>query len=81
MGLCDKFATVRGQILLTEPLPPINKVFHWFYNKNKKDDTYNPLITLMLFLSVAVPVPSLTKRATTKREDSYVNVAGNNIKH
>ena len=27
MGLNDDFAAVRGQILLMEPLPPINKVY------------------------------------------------------
>ena len=27
MGLNESFAQVRGQLLLTNPLPPINKVF------------------------------------------------------
>ncbi|XP_062162062.1 uncharacterized protein LOC133869111 [Alnus glutinosa] len=27
MGLYDSFANIRGQILLNDPLPPINKVF------------------------------------------------------
>jgi hypothetical protein len=27
MGLNESFATVRGQILLMDPMPPINKVF------------------------------------------------------
>jgi len=27
MGLNDSFSNIRGQILLLEPLPPINKVF------------------------------------------------------
>lgn len=27
MGLNDSFSQVRGQILLSDPLPPINKVF------------------------------------------------------
>jgi len=27
MGLNDSFSNIRGQILLIEPLPPINKVF------------------------------------------------------
>jgi hypothetical protein len=27
MGLNDSFSHVRGQILLMDPLPPINKVF------------------------------------------------------
>uniref|UniRef100_A0A2N9FVF7 Integrase catalytic domain-containing protein n=1 Tax=Fagus sylvatica TaxID=28930 RepID=A0A2N9FVF7_FAGSY len=36
MGLDDSFAAVRGQILLMEPLPGINKVFSLVHNHEKQ---------------------------------------------
>ena len=35
MGLIDSFAPIRGQILLMEPLPNINKVFSLIQNDEK----------------------------------------------
>lgn len=36
MGLNDSYATVRAQILLMEPIPPINKVFSLLIHKERQ---------------------------------------------
>lgn len=36
MGLNDSFSAVRAQILLTDPLPPINKVFFLIIQEEKQ---------------------------------------------
>ena len=36
MGLNDSFSQVRGQILLLDPLPAINKVFSLIFEKERQ---------------------------------------------
>jgi hypothetical protein len=36
MGLNDSFSAIRAQILLTNPLPPLNKVFSLIIQEEKQ---------------------------------------------
>jgi hypothetical protein len=38
MGLNDSFSNIRGQILLLEPLPPINKVFSLVLQEERQNE-------------------------------------------
>jgi len=40
MGLNDSFSTIRGQILLFEPLPPINKIFSLVLQEERQKELF-----------------------------------------
>jgi Trp operon repressor len=40
MGLNDSFSTIRGQILLFEPLPPINKIFSLVLQEERQRELF-----------------------------------------
>jgi hypothetical protein len=64
MGLNETFAAVRGQIVLMEPLPGINKVFSLIQNHEKKGARILPLL---------VGFPSVDSTALASRLDNEVN--------
>lgn len=46
MGLNDSFAQVKGQLLLMDPIPPINKVFYLVsQGEHQRNDGMNANIT------------------------------------
>jgi hypothetical protein len=65
MGLNETFAAVRGQILLMEPLPGINKVFSLIQNHEKQKGAG--------ILPLPVGFPSVDSTALASRLDNGVN--------
>ena len=65
MGLNETFAAVRGQILLMEPLPGINKVFFLIQNHEKQKGVG--------ILPLPVGFPSVDSTALPSRLDNGVN--------
>jgi hypothetical protein len=65
MGLNETFAVVRGQILLMEPLPGINKVFFLIQNHKKQKGAR--------ILPLPVGFPSVDSTALASRLDNGVN--------
>jgi hypothetical protein len=70
MGLNDSFSHIRGQILLNDPLLPINKVFSLVIQEDRQKDIYvSPLIheTTALMTKVdAAPLNKLVKQNNRK---------------
>ncbi|XP_059431677.1 uncharacterized protein LOC132165206 [Corylus avellana] len=59
MGLNDSFSTVRAQILLTDPFPPINKVFSLIIQEEKQREiTINSLSHDTSALMTRTPIPN-----------------------
>ncbi|KAF5478995.1 hypothetical protein F2P56_005510, partial [Juglans regia] len=58
MGLNDSFSQVRGQILLIDPLPPMNKVFSLVLQEERQRDIGSPLVP---------HIPSAALSSTTKQ--------------
>ncbi|XP_059436248.1 uncharacterized protein LOC132169195 [Corylus avellana] len=59
MGLNDSFSTVRAQILLTNPLPPINKVFSLIIQEEKQREiTVNSISHDTSALMTRTPIPN-----------------------
>ena len=65
MGLDDSFAAVRGQILLMEPLPGINKVFSLVHNHEKQKGVG--------ILPLPVGLPTVGSTALLSRLDNSMN--------
>uniref|UniRef100_A0A2N9F6B3 Integrase catalytic domain-containing protein n=1 Tax=Fagus sylvatica TaxID=28930 RepID=A0A2N9F6B3_FAGSY len=65
MGLDDSFAAVRGQILLMEPLPGINKVFSLVHNHEKQKGVG--------ILPLPVGLPTVGSTALLTRLDNSMN--------
>uniref|UniRef100_A0A2N9G1L7 Conserved oligomeric Golgi complex subunit 6 n=1 Tax=Fagus sylvatica TaxID=28930 RepID=A0A2N9G1L7_FAGSY len=65
MGLNDSFAAVRGQILLMEPLPGINKVFSLVQNHEKQKGVG--------ILPLPIRLPTLESTTLVSRVDNGVN--------
>jgi hypothetical protein len=54
-GLNENFTVVKSQILLMDPLPPLNKVFLWFFNMSDK-------VVLLLPMSLRFQLMQLALR-------------------
>jgi hypothetical protein len=62
MGLDDSFAHIRGQILLNDPLPPINKVFSLIIQEERqKEISVAPLVHETAALMTKVNVAPMHK--------------------
>jgi hypothetical protein len=49
MGLNDAFSNIRGQILLFEPLPPINKVFSLVLQEERQKELCGGILQSLSF--------------------------------
>ena len=65
MGLNDSFAAVRGQILLMEPLPGINKVFSLVQNHETQKGAG--------ILPLPIGLPTVDNTALISRMNNEVN--------
>ncbi|XP_035541429.1 uncharacterized protein LOC118344547 [Juglans regia] len=53
MGLNDSFSQVRGQILLIDSLPPMNKVFSLILQEERQRDIGSPLVPHIPFAALS----------------------------
>jgi len=72
MGLDDSYSHIRGQILLNDPLPPINKVFSLIVQEERqKEISVNPLIhetTALMTKADAAPQKKFNKFTNRKEK-------------
>lgn len=74
MGLHESYSTVRGQILLMEPLPTINKVFSLLVQEERQRTLFLQSMSLKLLLlrpRATLMVKGIS-RALTRRKEEHV---------
>jgi len=84
MGLDDSFTHTRGQILLNDPLPPINKVFSLIIQEERqKEISVTPLVHETVALMTRTNAPMHKPRKWTNRKDkpicSHCGIPGHTV--
>jgi hypothetical protein len=85
MGLDDSYSHIRGQILLNDPLPPINKVFSLIVQEERqKEISVNPLIhetTALMTKADAAPQKKFNKFTNRKEKPTcfHCGITGHTI--
>ncbi|XP_040990952.1 uncharacterized protein LOC121238177 [Juglans microcarpa x Juglans regia] len=85
MGLNDSVSEVRGQILLIDPLPPINKVFSLVLQEESQRDIGSVLVSHIPFATLSFTTKPVhqTKPSTCKDRPicSHYSVPGHTIEN
>ena len=82
MGLNDSYAHIRGQILLIEPLPSINKVFSLVVQEKRQRDVFiadSPSVENTALLTWSQPYNSRPPSGKDKLTCSHCGFAGHTI--
>ncbi|XP_041025344.1 uncharacterized protein LOC121265732 [Juglans microcarpa x Juglans regia] len=83
IGLNDSFSQVRGQILLIDPLPPMNKVFSLVLQEERQRDIGSPLISHIPSAALSLTAKQAHQIKPSTRKDrpicSHCSVPGHTI--
>jgi len=71
MGLNDSFLNIRGQILLLEPLPPINKVFSLVLQEERQKELFGGIFQTPQFVDSSALMSSKSPTVNTQNVKSF----------